>query len=136
MKLTIDANILFASLIRDSTTRKLIFNPVVSLFAPQFILEELLSHRPEIQKKSKLNDEELSDLVGRIVDQISVIADKELKPFLPAAASLSTDEKDWLYIACALREDTWIWSHDAGFAPQKRVKIVTTKELASIVGLI
>ena len=60
--------------------------------------------------------------------------DKDLKPFLNAAANLIADPKDWLYIACALHEDTVIWSNDNDFGSQKRIRILKTKELVSIVG--
>ncbi|MDE1824765.1 MAG: hypothetical protein KGH61_01065 [Candidatus Micrarchaeota archaeon] len=134
MKVTVDANILFACLIKDSTTRKLFFNPALSLFAPEFIVEEFLHHLVEIRKKSALCDEELYRLVEKILDQLVLVPDKDLKPFLPAAASLVDDSKDWLYLSCALREDTIIWSHDTDLGAQKRIRVISTKELIGIMG--
>ena len=64
MKVTVDANVLFACLIKDSTTRRLFFNPSLSLFSPEFIVDELLSHLFEIQKKSGLSEEELYHLIN------------------------------------------------------------------------
>jgi predicted nucleic acid-binding protein len=134
MRVTVDANVLFACLIKDSTTRRLFFNPALSLFAPEFIVDELLRHILEIREKSGLSNEEFTRLIGKVFSQLKIISDKKLVPFLPAAASLVKDSKDWLYISCALREDTVIWSHDGDFSPQGRVRIVTTKELVVIVG--
>ncbi len=136
MKATVDANILFACLIKDSTTRKILFNPTLSLFAPEFIVSELLAHVLEVQKKSGLREEELLRLIDKVFGQITLVSDKDLKPFLPAAASLINDSEDWMYISCALREDTVIWSNDNDFMPQKRVKVVTTKELIAMIGLL
>ena len=134
MRVTVDANILFACLIKDSTTRKLFFNPALSLFAPEFIIDEFAHHLLEIRGKSGLSDDELYRLFEKVLGQLILVPDKSLRPFLPAAASLIDDPKDWLYISCALREDTLIWSHDAGFGTQKRIRVISTNELIDIIG--
>ncbi|MGC8537914.1 MAG: PIN domain-containing protein [Candidatus Micrarchaeia archaeon] len=136
MKVTVDANIMFACLIKDSTTRRLFFNPALSLFAPEFIAEELLRHIIEIQRKSGLGEEELHRLIAKVFGQLTLVSDDILQPFLPAAASLINDPKDWLYLSCALYEDTLIWSNDNDFGGQGRIRIVTTKELVDLVGLL
>ena len=70
----------------------------------------------------------------KVFGQLTIISDKDLKPYLPAASSLIKDPKDWLYLTCALREDTIIWSDYNDFSQQKRIKVFTTKELVGIVG--
>ena len=134
MKITVDANVLFACLIKDSATRKLFFNPALSLFSPEFIVGEFARHLVKVRKKSGLRDEELYRLVDKVIGQLVLVPDKDLKPFLPAAASLVDDPKDWLYIACALYKNTIIRSHDLDSGTQKRVRIISTKELMSIIG--
>ena len=134
MKVTVDANILFACLIKDSTTRKLFFNPALSLFAPESIVAEFARHLVEIRKKSGLKDEELYRLVDSVLSQLVLVPDTDLKPFIPAAASLVNDPKDWLYISCALYKNTIIWGHDLDLSTQKRISIISTKELMDIIG--
>ncbi len=134
MRVTVDANILFACLIKDSTTRRLVLNPTLTLFAPGFLKDELAAHIIEIKEKSGMNDEELLRMIQKVFAQVTFVPDKDLKPFLHAAASLIADQKDWLYLACALNEDTVIWSNDNDFGPQKRIRVLKTKELMSIVG--
>lgn len=134
MRVTVDANILFACLIKDSTTRKLFFNPALLLFTPEFIMKEFARHLAEIREKSGLSDDELYRLFEKVLSHLVLVPDKDLKPFLPAAASLVKDSKDWLYLACALQKDTIIWSHDFDFSVQRRVRIISTKELLGIVG--
>lgn len=136
MKVTVDANILFAGLMKDSTTRRLLFNPALTLFAPEFIVDELVRHVLEIKGKSGLADEDLLNLIGKVFSQIILVKDKDLTPFLPAAASLIADPKDWLYLSCALCEDTVIWSNDGHFEPQKRVKVLKTKDILDAVGVL
>ncbi|MFH1211857.1 MAG: PIN domain-containing protein [Candidatus Woesearchaeota archaeon] len=46
MELVIDANILFAALIKDSTTSDLLFKN--TLYAPEFILEEFKKYKEEL----------------------------------------------------------------------------------------
>jgi predicted nucleic acid-binding protein len=134
MRVTVDANILFACLIKDSATRRLVLNPTLTLFTPEFLKDELATHIIEIKEKSGMNDEELLLMIQKVFAQVTFVPDKDLKPFLNAAANLIADPKDWLYIACALHEDTVIWSNDNDFGSQKRIRILKTKELVSIVG--
>lgn len=129
MEITIDANIIFACLIKNSDTRKLFFNPRINLYAPAFMLIEIQKYLNLIKKKSKLNDSDFSNLLARILTQITIVNDDEIKPFLFAASSLTTDKKDWLYLACALYKNTYIWSNDKEFLNQTRIKIYTTTNL-------
>jgi len=134
MKITADANIFFAALIKDSTTRKLWFNGALKLFAPEFLMQEFFKHTAAVKKKFSGTPEEFETLVEELLNQVELIPDKELVPFLPAVASLVSDEKDWLYAACALKEDTAIWSHDKELKKQTRIQIYTTSELIEKTG--
>lgn len=129
MKATADANILFSALLRKGETRKLWFNPEIELYSPRFVLTEFQKYSGYLLEKSRLKERDFKALCQGLVSQISFVPDSELKPYLPAAASLARDEKDWLYIACALKEDTIIWSEDKGFKKQNRVRVLTTKEM-------
>lgn len=54
MDLIVDANILFAGLIKESTTARLLFNPTLRLYSPEFVMEEFMKYSDTIQKKKKL----------------------------------------------------------------------------------
>jgi len=136
MKATIDANVLFSALLRDGLTRKALFSPELELSAPEFLLAEFAKYRAFLSKKFSGSEKEFSILLEKIISQITFVPDAELKPFLPAAASIIPDKKDQLYIACALKEDTVIWSNDAHFRGQKRIRVKMTAELAKEVGLL
>lgn len=88
--------------------KKLFFNPALSLFAPEFIVDEFARHFVEVIEKPGLGDDELYRLVDKVLGQVVLVPDKNLKIFLPAAASLVDDPKDWLYISCALYKNTII----------------------------
>lgn len=130
MKATVDANVLFSALLKQGLTRRIWFSPQMELFAPAFLLEEFRKYDSFLQKKFSGTPQEFLALCEKLFSQVRFVPDNELKPFLPAAASLSNDPKDWLYLACALKENTEIWSNDKEFKKQKRIKTATTTELA------
>ena len=136
MRATVDANILFAALLKSGTTRKLWFGPEIELYAPSFLLKEFKKYADYLKRKFAGSEEEFQKLYNKITAQIFLVEDSELKPFLPAAASLIKDPDDWLYLACALKEDTVIWSEDRGFKAQNRIKTLNTKEMVKEFGIL
>ena len=136
MKVTVDANILFSALLKKSLTRRIWFVPEVRLFAPRFLLREFQKYASHLEKKYQGTVEEFQSLCEKLLGQVVFVQDEELKPYMPAAASLSNDPKDWLYLACALKEDTIIWSDDKEFKKQARIETKTTQEMKEEVGLL
>jgi len=136
MKVTVDANILFSALLRKGMTRRIWFVPEIELYAPEFLLTELHKYGAFLQKKFNGPKEEFMMLLEKLILQVRFIPDHQLKPFLPAAASLSKDSKDWLYLACALKKDTIIWSNDKDFKYQTRIKALTTEEIKKEFGVL
>lgn len=134
MKLVADANVLFSALLKKGLSRRLWFHPEVQLFAPAFLARETAGKRRELLKKYGGSAEEFDRLLFLLLRQVSLVSDDELAPYLPAAASLSSDSKDWLCLACALRCDSAIWTHDKEFQKQSRVGVLTTAELAVRLG--
>ncbi len=134
MKVTVDANILFSCLIKGGLTRKVWLSPTLSLYSPDFILEELEKYRPLLLKKHGGSEEQLSALLEKMLRVVRFVPDKELLPFIPAASTLLKDKKDIFYLACALKEGTVVWSNDKGFKSQKRAGVFTTEEMAKEFG--
>jgi predicted nucleic acid-binding protein len=58
MKLVIDANIIFALLIKEGKTSSIFFNLLLDLYSPEFVLEEIEKHKNEILNKTKRSEEE------------------------------------------------------------------------------
>lgn len=136
MKLAVDANVLISALLRKGATRRLWFHAQVELYAPEFILTEAVRHESELAKKFRGTLEEFRRLRQLLLEQVEVVPDASLKPYLPAAAALTKDPQDWLYLACALYADAGLWSHDKGFLKQARVKVWTTEQLGNEIGLL
>ncbi len=136
MKITADANILFSALLKESLTRKLWFNPELVLFAPTFLVIEFGEYRKELAKKFYGSSADFSLLCEKIFSQVKFVQDEELIAFLPAASTLTSDSKDWIYLACALKENTVIWSNDKEMKKQLRITVKTTTELLQEMGML
>jgi predicted nucleic acid-binding protein len=59
MNLVIDANILFAILIKSGKTEELILHKEIFLFAPEFLFEEFEKYSKLIADKTSRNKQEL-----------------------------------------------------------------------------
>ncbi len=129
MKLVADANIFLSALLRKGLTQRLWFHPSLRLRAPEYLLIEAHAHEEEMGQKYGGTRGELMQMFGLLEKQLILVPDEKLKPFLPAASTLTKDRKDLLYLACALYEDAALWSHDKGFKSQRRVKVYSTLEL-------
>lgn len=128
MRLVVDANALFSALIRKSTARKLFSDPRLELFAPEFLLEEFGKHILEVLKKSRLPHQAFLDNAHRLLKRIRFVDNAQLLAFSEASFLLVTDEKDAVYVACALAINAEIWSNDKHFQTN-RIKVLTTQDV-------
>lgn len=135
MNLTVDANVLFAALIRDGTTRRLLFHSALELNAPYFLLNELNKYRATLFSKSRLSEKEFQSIVEKNVALLKIIPLTSLSPYLEPASLLIEDEKDLTYIAAALCTNSAIISNDKGMKKQSRVMVYTVDELAGELGI-
>lgn len=78
MRLVVDANILVAALLKDSTTRELLLEEDLKLFASEDLLMELtnLLKNSKIRKRLPLNDNDLSELTSAIFSRITFFPEK------------------------------------------------------------
>jgi len=134
VRLVLDTNILISSLIKESVTRKIIFNPNFDFYVPDFIMEELSKYLPEISHKAGISLNEVKKLVNSFLENVHVVSINDYKDNLKAASQIigKFDKKDIPFIAVALSINTdGIWSNDKHFQKQDSIKIFTTKELFS-----
>ncbi|MFH1276607.1 MAG: PIN domain-containing protein [Candidatus Woesearchaeota archaeon] len=131
MELVIDANILFAGLIKDSTTASLIFNPDLRLYSPEFIVEEFIKYSDVIQKKMKRTKEDFISIMHLLYQIITVIPENEYANKMEDAKKISPDNKDVPCFALALIKRCAIWSNDNILKNQNQVKVYSTKDLLS-----
>ena len=132
MELVVDANILFSAIVKHSESRRLLCNPKLELYSPEFLLFELLKHEDEIIKKSGLNDAEFKQLIAILLSRISVIPQNEFEHFLKPALEISPDPEDTPFIALCLSKKIPLWSNDKALKKQREVKVLTTEELLKL----
>jgi predicted nucleic acid-binding protein len=133
MELVVDANILFAGLIKKSTTASLLFHPTLTLYAPEFVIEEFMKYTEFIQKKMQRSEEEFIMLIHMLHQIIAVVPQEEYENYMEEAKNISPDDKDTMYFALALKLNCSVWSNDTRLKEQDKITIYTTKELLTLV---
>jgi len=129
MQFVVDANILFAALIKDSKTIELLFSDFAMFFAPEFILEEFHKHKDEILQKTNRSPEEFDSIFEILKEIIIVVPEEEYEDMIPAAEKIAPDAGDIPYFALALKLNIPIWSNDKRLKAQSHVNVYSTKEL-------
>ena len=132
MDLVVDANILFAALVRDGFTRRLMEKEDFELFSPDFVLAELSEYLPELLEKSNRSWEDFQPVSNSLVELLSIVSKVDYAEFLIPASKFSPDSQDIPYFALALKLGAALWSNDALLKKQKIVQVFSTRELASL----
>lgn len=131
MDLIVDANVLFAALIKRGITQELLLRNDFHLYAPEFVLEEFDKYYELVVAKTEMTREEFYGVIGVFLRNVTLVPANELKSFLPKAKLVSPDVKDVPYVALALKLGVSIWSNDRKLKQgQKEVKVYSTSELA------
>lgn len=130
MKLVVDANILFAALIKEGSTAELLISDKLQLFAPEFLFTEFVKYEELILKKTHRSREEFNQFLDLLKEQITIIPKKEIIPFINKAEKISPDTKDIVYLALAFALKSNIWSNDKRLKQgQEKITILSTEEL-------
>ena len=130
MDIVIDANVLFAALIKeDSFAYSLLFSDKFHLFTPEYIFTELEKHKEEILSKTKRTTEEFFRLVETLKRRIVIVPLEELIPYVEEAEKLTPDHDDVAYFALALKLNCAIWSNDKKLKEQNKIEVYNTHEL-------
>ena len=132
MNIVIDCNRVFAALLKNNTTRKIILNKKFQFYAPEYISLEIEKYQEEIIRKLNIKKEEFKILLGSIFEKIIILPledyQKELEDLLKEETI--SDKKDFPYLALAMAiKAEGIWTHDPDFRKQNKVKIFTNIHL-------
>ena len=130
MKLVIDANILFAALIKNSSTAKILTETKLKFYAPEFLLEEYAKYKDYILNKTHRTKENFDNFYTFLRNKITIVSKDEIEPFLRKAENISPDPKDTVYLALSLAIDAKFWSNDKQLKEnQKTIEILTTEDI-------
>lgn len=130
MDFVVDANIIFAALIKENLNYKFFFLKDIHLYSPDFILIEIEKHRELIIEKSEHNDFE--DVLEILKRRITLVPSENFKEYLKEAESISPDEADVSYLALALKLKIPILSNDKDLKKQNKVKVYSTQDMLNL----
>ncbi len=130
MRLIIDANILFAALIKDSLTAHILVNDKLKFYAPEFLFEEFTKYEDYLLDKTHRTKKDFKKFYKILRQKITIIPKKDIETFLKQAMEISPDPKDTIYLALSLATDSKMWSNDKVLKnKQNLIEILTTEEI-------
>lgn len=135
MILVADTNRIIASLIKDSSSRQILLSPKFMFISVGFAKIEIAKYKKEILSKAKVSEPEFDKIMNSLSSNIIFLEDKIINSKIDEAKGLmdKIDPKDTPFIAAALASNCGVWSEDAHFDKQKRVKVWKTKELIGMI---
>lgn len=130
MQFVVDANILFAALIKDSVTIEILVEEFVDYYTPEWILEEFYKNKDEILAKSDRTLDEFEKIFEYLKQRITIVPKDDYQEFLDFAEKIAPHEKDAPYLALALKLKIPVWSNDRNLKEkQNQVKVYNTREI-------
>ncbi len=132
MDIVVDANVIFAALIKESFSYHLLFSGKFNLLTPEYVFTEFEKHKEEILEKTERTTEEFFRLLEVLKRRITLIPLEELTDYVEEAEKLTPDPQDMAYFALALKLNCAIWSNDKKLKEQDKIKIYHTHELAKL----
>lgn len=130
--IVVDANVLFAAVLRDSTTRRLLLHGGLDLYAPAWIWDELARHLDVLVRRARVDANAVHALMDDLRVCIEVIGPDRMAPHVARARSLvgHIDDKDIPYAAAVLAVDGVLWTHDKHLATA--IPVTTTRDLLAM----
>lgn len=132
MDLVVDANIIFAVLIKKSFSYNLLFNNRLHLHTPEYIFTEIEKHKEEILDKTERTTQEFYNFLEILKRKIVIVPLEELTEYVNEAELITPDPNDMAYFALALKLKCGIWSNDKKLKKQDKVKVYSTEDIVKI----
>ena len=133
-KVVVDANIFVSALLKDSTTRRMLLNTHSNLFAPDFLMKELLKYAPEFARRLGVRESEVVSSIESLflLSEITLVPHLEYCGYMKAAVEASPDINDVPYFALAMKLNSAIWSQDSRLKKQPKVMVFNTAEILKL----
>jgi len=130
MKTVVDTNRIIAALIKEGTTREILFDKRFSFITPDHTIVEIFEHESELRAKSKLDHYGFNDLVKMILDNVDIVPKSYYEKFIDDCKLDISDIKDIPILATAIAVRAHgIWAHDPHFKEQDKVKVFTNIDM-------
>ena len=135
MKILVDTNRIIAALIKNGTTRDILFDENFEFVTPDFTITEIREHEEELLKKTKLTKQEFDILLVLIFEHITIIPFSEYEDFIEECKEDINDLDDIPYLAACLASNAQgIWAHDPHLLEQHKAKVFTNIDLLKFSG--
>ena len=116
MRIVVDTNILFSALLRmPNRYATTILLGEYSFYSPKFVFVELFKYKEKIMKYSKLEEDELLELLHRLLKCVRIGEEERIsESSLNQAYELckDVDLKDILFVALTINLDGRLWTSD------------------------
>lgn len=101
---------------------------------PAYILSEIDKYKDEILQKANINEKQFYFLLSSLFKYIQVINPIYYNSYLNEADKIigNIHKTDIPFIATALAFNCPVWSDDKHFKKQKRVKVLTNKDVLEL----
>jgi len=133
MKIAVDTNRIIAAFVKDSTTRKILFDGNFEFVTPDCTITEIQEHKEELKDKTNLNDDEFDILLALVLENIAIIPKSDYEAYFDECKNDISDADDVPILAAAIATKAEaIWAHDPHFKEQKKIKIFTNIDLLTI----
>ena len=135
MKIVVDTNRMIAALVKDSTSRIILFNQNFEFITPDYAISEIQKHKNELKSKTNLNDEEFDILLVLIFENIKIIPKSDYEDSINGCKKDMDDSDDIPILALAISAKVdGIWTHDPHFKKQKKAKVFTNTDMLKLGG--
>lgn len=142
MKIVIDSNILFSSIITPKgIIADILLNPFYnfSKYATNYLFVELFKHQDKILKASELSKNDLLELLHIIISDVTFVSESLIPPDIKKKAYNlvhDIDPKDSTHLALSIFLDSYLWTGDKILYSKLKVKnykkVINTEELLKI----
>jgi len=116
MKVIVDTNIIFSALLKkNSFFGELLLRDSVEYLMPKFACIELFKYKEKIAKLSRFNEDELLEVLYRLLKNINIFDEEMITTrTLREAYELvkDVDEKDMIFVALTIEVDGHLWTAD------------------------
>lgn len=135
MRVIIDTNRIIAALVKNSTTRKILFDEYFDFLTPEHTLSEIEEHKEELKEIAQLTFKNFDVLLALLFEYIEIIPYSNYERYLHECKLLISDPDDAPLLAAALSSQAeGIWAHDPHFKEQNKIKVFTNIDMLRISG--
>jgi predicted nucleic acid-binding protein len=116
MKVVIDTNSLFSSLLLHNERRRaVLFSKAYQFYCPNYLFVELFKHKEKILRYTKATEAEVYEYLAHILEHIRFVNPALISPVHKETAytlCADVDEHDTVFVALTLELEALLWTGD------------------------